>query len=164
MTINQYDEFQLIKSKLETILLSDEQVYLLNTQFDSLIAVAENFDRKKEFVKSAKVYTQAKTIYKNSCTIAFKENPQMCSCIYNIDGLSKIESRLQSRLDFMLTLRNKNDYELTNTQMNQVYTRQMDEFIDNFSFLQNFYNANLESRVWVSEYVDHLKHLKIIII
>lgn len=163
MTTKQFNKFQLIKTELDDMLLSDEQVYQQEAQFDSLIEVAENFERNNEFENSARIYHQAKSIYKYSCLIAFKENPLMCGCIFSKDGSSKMESRLISDLELMRTLRKKNDHGLSHEEINKIYNNLINNYLHTFSYLPKFYNANLDSRIWISKYIENLKNVIIII-
>lgn len=161
MTNMQFKKFQSIMSELDNIILSQDQVYEKDTRFDSLLKVAENFNHKNEIEKSQKVYNEAKKIYPNSCLITLEENPLIGKCIYSEYGLSKLKDRLESTTELMSTLRVDNDLKLSPRDKSLVYSREVDNYLLYLTYLPKFYNANLESRIWIAKYFGELQAVKI---
>lgn len=155
MTIDQFNEFQSSMSKLESILLSEEHVYLENTRFDSLIQVAKNFDRRKEYEKVRKAYLDAKEIYPTSCLILHRLNPLACGCMYDDYRVSKFKETLKAEAELIKTFQND--------ECRECYTVLVDQYLFRISYLDSYYDANLECRVWVSNYIDELRNVEIVV-
>lgn len=163
MTTNQFNKFESIINELDSMLLGDEEVYRQDAQFDSLIEVLDYLEGNEEFEKSKKVLQQAKSIYKYSCYISFKENPLGCGCIFTKERSYALRSRIFSELETLETAINEMDTIIPKEELKSFYTNSIGNYLALFERLPKYYNANLESRLWIRRYLEGIKTMKIII-
>ncbi len=163
MTTQQFNTFESIINELDSMLLSDEEAHKQDAQFDSLIEVIVYLEGNKEFEKSKKVLQQAKSIYENSCYISYKENPLGCGCIFSKERSYALKSRLTSELETLETAINELDKIIPKEELKRFYITSIDDYLSLFGRLPKYYNANLESRLWIPEYVERIKKMRIII-
>lgn len=163
MTTKQFNKFESIINELDSMLLSDEEVYRQDAQFDSLIEVIDYLEGNKEIEKSKKVLQQAKSIYENSCYISYKENPLGCGCIFRKERSYALKSRLISELEILETAINELDTIISGDELNRFYTASIDNYLSLLERLPKYYNANIESRLWIPRYLEGIKNMRIII-
>ena len=157
LTIEQKKTFETILASFQKRQMDVDQIYMENERFDSLIRVIDKIKeaRRYKLEDLEPLYQRAKKIYPQSWYVLSWENPT--GCFFTNDIIERTQSRLNDYSNLCRRLRESNEFGLTDDQLNQIYLRQMDNYLSTLQYSLYFIDMNLEGRLCTHLYFTNLE-------